>query len=130
MGSVVDLMMGGGRRHFLPSSDGGKRKDDVNLIDWAKEKGFTYVADRKELTSALDGGKTVSLPFLGLFSSSHMSYELDRDDTEQPSLLEMTKIALDSLEEASNGNDKGTSGASIMYRFPVLCEDRLVNERV
>ena len=109
MGSVVDLMMGGGRRHFLPSSDGGKRKDDVNLIDWAKEKGFTYVADKKQLTSALDGGKTVSLPFLGLFSSSHMSYELDRDDTEQPSLLEMTKIALASLEEASSGSDKGTS---------------------
>lgn len=125
---MVDLLMGGGRRHFLPSSDGGKRKDDVNLIDWAKEKGFTYAADKKELTSALDGEKTVSLPFLGLFSSSHMSYELDRDDEEQPSLLEMTRIALASLEEASSGSEKGTSDASVMYS--VFCEDRLVNEQV
>ncbi|SPO07155.1 related to alkaline phosphatase [Cephalotrichum gorgonifer] len=107
LGSVVDILMGGGRKHFLPPSEDGSRDDDVNLVEWAKEKGYTYVSDKRELISALDSGESVPLPFLGLFASDHLSYELDRDDSEQPSLLEMTKIALASLREASSGNDKG-----------------------
>lgn len=107
LGSVVDLLMGGGRRHFLPSSEDGDREDDVNLVEWAKDNGWDYASDKSELEPLLDGGQTLSLPFLGLFASSHMSYELDRDDKEQPSLLEMTKIALASLENASTGSDKG-----------------------
>lgn len=99
--------MGGGREHFLPSSEDGSREDDVNLIEWAKSNGWDYAADKSEMEPLLEGGDTLSLPFLGLFASSHMSYELDRDDSEQPSLLEMTKIALASLENASSGNDKG-----------------------
>ena len=101
--------MGGGRRHFLPSSENGSRKDDVNLVEWAKEKGWGYAADKSELEPLLDDGETISLPFLGLFASSHMSFELDRDDNEQPSLLDMAKIAIASLEKASSESDNGTS---------------------
>lgn len=100
--------MGGGRQHFLPTSEDGDREDGVNLVDWAQEKGWNYAADKSELTSSLDGGETLSLPFLGLFASSHMDYELDRDDTEQPSLLDMTRIALASLEDASREKERGS----------------------
>lgn len=106
--------MGGGRKHFLPASEDGDREDDVNLIDWATSNGWDYAADKSELEPLLDGGETLSLPFLGLFASSHMSYELDRDDSEQPSLLEMTKIALASLENASSGNDQGMSSSPML----------------
>lgn len=108
LGSVIDILLGGGRQHFLPASEDGDREDDVNLIEWAKEKGWGYAADKSELTSSLGGGETVSLPFLGLFASSHLAYELDRDDDEQPSLLDMARIALASLEKASSESNKGT----------------------
>ena len=39
---------------------------------------------------------------LGLFSMSHMDYEVERT-SEQPSLAEMTRAALERLERAPNG---------------------------
>ena len=39
---------------------------------------------------------------LGLFSMSHMDYEVERTP-EQPSLAEMTRAALERLERAPNG---------------------------
>ncbi|MBE3044490.1 alkaline phosphatase [Candidatus Bathyarchaeota archaeon] len=124
LGSVVDIIMGGGRRHFLPASEDGKREDDLNLIEWAKEQGYGYAADKSELSPLLDG-ETVSLPFLGLFASDHMSYDLDRDDNVQPSLLDMTKLALASLVKASDRSEKGTP-----WLLPTLTTgDRPANSR-
>lgn len=105
-GVYIDLVLGGGRRQYLPKKDGGKRTDGVDLVSWAKEQGYGYAADRAAFDGAAADGK-VPLPFLGLFSSSHMAYELDRDDAKEPSLLDMTKTALASLEAASEGSDKG-----------------------
>jgi len=36
-----------------------------------------------------------------------MAYELDRNRAKEPSLLDMTKVALASLEKASSGDEKG-----------------------
>lgn len=122
--------MGGGRRHFLPSSEDGDREDDVNLVEWAKQNGWASAFDKSELESLLGGGQTLSLPFLGLFASSHMSFELDRDDNEQPSLLDMAKIALASLEKASSGNDKGMRilpGALVLVTDVLTVECRLLH---
>jgi alkaline phosphatase len=98
--------MGGGRRHYLPKAAGGRRTDDVNLIEWAKEQGYTYAEDKSDFEDATTDGK-LSLPFLGLFASSHMSYELDRDVEKQASLLEMTKTAVESLQHASKDSEHG-----------------------
>ena len=38
LGSGVDVLFGGGARHFIPKADGGKRTDGVNLIDAMKAK--------------------------------------------------------------------------------------------
>lgn len=110
LGSVVDILMGGGRRHFLPSSKGGKRSDDVDLVEWATKKaGFTYASDKKGFKGAMGNSTNgvLPLPFLGLYSSSHMSYELDRDEDKQPSLLEMVTASLRTLEKASRNSTKG-----------------------
>lgn len=42
---------------------------------------------------------------LGLFEDSHMMYEHDREETEEdePSLMEMTKAAIDLLSQKHNG---------------------------
>ena len=47
----------------------------------------------------------MSFRIAGLFASSHMSYEVDRDRTPngQPSLSEMSKAAINRLVKADNG---------------------------
>jgi len=47
------------------------------------------------------------LPLLGLFTLDHMSYEIDRDPTIEPSLKEMTEKAIRILEKATADSDKG-----------------------
>lgn len=93
--SGVDVLLGGGKRHFIP--EGGKRKDGRDLIAEAKELGFTYVETADEMKNA-DTEK-----LLGLFASSHLAYEIDRETTQQPSLAEMTQKAIDILSKNNEG---------------------------
>jgi alkaline phosphatase len=44
---------------------------------------------------------------MGLFTASHMSYEVDRDPAVEPSLLEMTKTALETLKQATRNTKQG-----------------------
>ncbi|KAJ1951478.1 vacuolar alkaline phosphatase [Linderina macrospora] len=97
----VDLMFGGGRCQFLPKShDEGCRSDEVDVWDLAKRAGYTRLASRSTLDSS--DPSDISLPVLGLFAHGHMSYEIDRDPKEQPSLTEMTTKALDILDHNSD----------------------------
>jgi alkaline phosphatase len=101
---IIDVAMGGGRRAFLPSNmkgeegDDGRREDGRNLIAEGMEKGWAY-AWNKESAAALplDGSK----PILALFESSHMQFEADR--TDEPSLAEMTEVAIKVLSTNPNG---------------------------
>ena len=93
----VTVLLGGGKRYFLPSDKGGKRTDGRNLIEEAKSKGYTFVETKPDMNS-VKGGK-----LLGLFTSSHMSYELDRYTMSEPSLAEMTGKALEILSQDPDG---------------------------
>jgi len=110
LGRVVDLMLGGGRCHFLANStEGSCRMDDVDVAGIAQEKyGWTY-ADDREGFDALKGGEDVTLPVLGLFARNDIPFELDRRNMADvyPSLSEMTKTALRALEKATEKSDKG-----------------------
>ena len=93
-----DLLLGGGRDHFLPKGQpGSKRRDGNDLIAAFKKKGYAYAADKRELAAVK--GKV-----LGLFSLQEMSFELDRDKEKEPSVSEMTQAAIRILEE---GNQRG-----------------------
>lgn len=110
LGRTADLIMGGGRCFFLPNTtDGGCRKDDVDVTKIAREQhGWTYI-DSREGFDALDGGNKVNLPLLGLLAPSNVPFELDRrnqNDT-YPSLKEMATTALRALERATKDSDKG-----------------------
>lgn len=103
---TVDLLIGGGKCHFIPQTEEGScREDDTNLISKAKENGWTYV-DQKEEFLSLDYSST-SLPFMGFFADEKMAYEIDRDDTKEPSLAEMTTFALNLLAEQTKDKDQG-----------------------
>ena len=89
-----DLLMGGGRDHFLPKGQPGScRKDDRDMIDSFKKRGYTYVSDKHELAHA-KGAK-----ILGLFSLRDMSFEIDRDKNIEPSIYDMTQAAIRLLQE-------------------------------
>lgn len=109
LGRVVDLMLGGGRCHFLPNNtDGSCRNDDKDVVAMAKKNGFSYVDDRKSF-DGLNLGSAVKLPLLGLFARTDIPYEVDRRQMNDvyPSLDEMARTALKALSEATRDNEKG-----------------------
>lgn len=87
----VDVVLGGGMQFF--SARG--RRDNVDLVAEFADKGYAAVHDRESLL-ALDGG---AKKLLGLYSDSHVPYEIDRLNSESlkqsvPSLEEMSIAAL------------------------------------
>ncbi|QRV78782.1 alkaline phosphatase [Ceratobasidium sp. AG-Ba] len=107
LGRVVDLALGGGLQMFWPNTTTGSvRKDNRDLLVEAKRAGFNVFTTRAGF-DALQGGRSAKLPYMGLFTPSHMSYEIDRDPKLEPSLLEMTKTALETLKRATKNSKKG-----------------------
>ncbi|MEO0559458.1 MAG: alkaline phosphatase [Bacteroidota bacterium] len=91
--SGVELLMGGGRPFFIDRTDGR------NLADELASAGYTIALDGEGF-AAIDG-----LPVVALLADSHLAYEIDRDETDQPSLAEMTRKAIDLL--AASSGDEG-----------------------
>ncbi len=97
LGEGLHVIFGGGRRHFLPTSasddDGvpGRRSDGRDLLTELRQRGYRYVSNRQGLNSLGGSGRAI-----GLFASSHLAYETDRDSGE-PSLEEMTRKAIQIL---------------------------------
>ncbi|EQK99854.1 repressible alkaline phosphatase precursor [Ophiocordyceps sinensis CO18] len=110
LGRSVDLMLGGGRCHFLSNSSSGScRQDNVDVVRMAQEKyGWTY-ADNREDFDSLKGGENAQLPLLGLFATADVPFEMDRKKMNNvfPSLSEMAGTALRALEKATADSDKG-----------------------
>ena len=99
LGDGVDVVLGGGLRHFLPKeASGSSRSDSRDLVAELKAKGYSYAANKTDFDKLPASGK-----LLGLFTTSHMAYDLDRDASKEPSLAEMTARSIDQLK----GNSKG-----------------------
>ena len=111
----IDVVMGGGRRHFLPkdaaanSADAasaieGDRTDGRNLIEeWQSIYPNGIYIDEQQGFEALD--LNAEAPVFALFNESHMLYEADRsnDIAGEPSLTEMTAASLAILDNNPNG---------------------------
>ncbi len=82
----AEVLLGGGAKHF----------DDEALAAFRK-KGYEVVTDRAGL------GRVRTGSVLGLFHEDHMSYELDRGATQEPSLEDMTTKAIDLLGARGKG---------------------------
>lgn len=106
LGPLVDLILGGGRCHYLPGTAGGCRADSRNLVQEAVEKNWTYVGSREEF-DRLDRGNNVLLPLLGLLANTDIPYDIDRNPKEYPSLSEQVEVALKSLSKATEDSDRG-----------------------
>ncbi|XP_071478059.1 alkaline phosphatase-like [Diadema antillarum] len=112
--SFINVILGGGRRVFLPTSepdpeygpDGvtGRRTDGKDLTEvWQSGKESAIYVWNKTAFNDVDPSSTDFL--LGLFEPSHMRYDNDRpnDRAGEPSLAEMTTKAIEILQKDENG---------------------------
>ncbi|OWR53113.1 alkaline phosphatase [Danaus plexippus plexippus] len=111
-GRHFKVIMGGGRREFLPNvtspltNSTGRRRDGVDLTElWHQDKlernaTHQYVTERNELMKVFESD---DLPeyLLGLFQDDHMDYHLQAKD--QPTLEEMVEVAIKVLSRSSKG---------------------------
>jgi alkaline phosphatase len=93
------VLLGGGRKFFLPQDKGGARTDGSNMLDKAILRGFTVVGSKKELaeTTSKRADKV-----LGLFGYSFIPYSWEKESPEQPTLAEMSAAALTLLGASGN----------------------------
>ena len=119
-GTGPDVLMGGGRREFLPNTardpeypgKTGSRGDGRDLIaEWkSRHPAGVYVWNAAQLQSASNDGA-----LLGLFEPDHMQFEHDRptDGAGEPSLKDMTQAAIARLSKNPNGYVLLVEGARI-----------------
>jgi alkaline phosphatase len=87
----------------------GNRADDIDLVDYAvTQRNYTYVNSRDALLAVgnnLAQYGSSGKKLLGLFNASHASYEQDRQTSAawEPSLADMTRVAIQVLQAKSNG---------------------------
>lgn len=94
----LSLALGGGRYMF----ESDERLDKVDLTEsWsAKSDAHAYVSNAAEFR-AIPAAEARNV--LGLFTGSHVSYEADRNDAEEPSLEEMTVYAIENMSAREGG---------------------------
>ncbi len=119
---MPDVLLGGGRASLLPQSrQGSTRDDNRNLIKEFEDKGFAYAGTRTKLRRVMAGPTPDKL--LGTFTLGHLNVYLDREHSpdpealgdfpDQPTLVEMTKAALQVLCQNDNGFFLMVEAASI-----------------
>jgi alkaline phosphatase len=95
--SDINILFGGRKAFFLPQSEKGRRKDGRNLVNDARGNGYLVIETAEEMKK-VQGEK-----ILGLFNMGNMVYEIDRKESTEPSLAEMTSKALDLLSKDADG---------------------------
>jgi alkaline phosphatase len=107
LGTGVDVLMGGISyfwRPFNATTTPKGRPDGRDLVAELQAKGYNYSNDLTTLNAlATTAGTKVIALYDQALSQGHMSYELDRDPTKEPSLSQMTAKAIDILSKNSNG---------------------------
>jgi alkaline phosphatase len=105
LGKGVDVLLGGVSYYWKPhnpTTTPRGRPDGRDLVAELQAKGYNAASD---LTSFNAAG--TDKPLIGLFDQAltqgHMSYELDRDPTKEPSIAQMTTKAIDILSKNPNG---------------------------
>ena len=97
----MKVVLGGGRTDFQPEGEGGRRKDGRDLVAEWQAKGVQVVRSKAELETAQggDSGRVV-----GLFSGGALAFANQMESgSEQPSLADMTRRAIDLLKSQRKG---------------------------
>lgn len=121
-GTGPDVMLGGGRGNFMPSTQQdpeypdirGRREDGRDLVaEWrARHPAGSYAWNAAQL-----GAAPADAPLLGLFEPDRMHYVRDaaQDRAGAPSLADMTRAAISRLQARDDGYVLLVEGALIDY---------------
>ena len=137
----VRVLLGGGRRHFLPGADGGTRSDGRHVLNEFTAAGYTSL-DAPAVRSLL-GTRNAPARIVGLLHPSHLPVAYDKvgagrysDEMaesrnagyrETPMLEELTELALRSLSQHSPaGFYLMVEGASIDKRAHAVDAERTI----
>lgn len=111
----IDVVMGGGRRHFLPNDAQANSPDAVSEIEGDRTDGRNLTTEWQEMyengvyiydQAGFDDLDTETTErVFALFNESHMQYEADRsnDVAGEPSIAQMTEAAVNVLDNNENG---------------------------
>lgn len=132
-GDGFEIALGGGRQRFLPASAAGSanprnwRQDGRDLTsEWRQRSPrHVYVQNRTELAAAPPDAHV-----LGLLAIDHMAFEHDRDPAIEPSLAEMTAIAIRRLQNEPNGYVLLIEGGRIDHAHHAGLARHALNETV
>jgi alkaline phosphatase len=101
--SHIDVVLGGGEQYFKPANatDEWGRPDGRNLEDEANNDGYRVVHSRDELNEIYTWP---THRILGLFADDQFYYSsLQPENCRQPSLAEMTRVAVSTLNHNLDG---------------------------
>ncbi len=116
--SGVYVILSGGEQWLLPENvtgvhGKGKRTDGINLIDRAKELGYTVVYNKEELFAA----RKTATKLLGVFASNHTFNDTTEENLRKkglplyvygsPTIAEMSAVALEVLARNPKSTTKG-----------------------
>lgn len=109
--SGVDVILSGGEEWFLPEgvsgvhTKSGKRKDNINLVETARQLGYAIVYDKDELANLSDTVTKV----IGIFAEKHTFNDFSEEELADrnlpdykesaPSVKEMTEAAIKILSK-------------------------------
>nr|WP_236567355.1 alkaline phosphatase [Geobacillus sp. TFV-3] len=95
----IEVVLGGGKEALIPGSGKNNRKDNENLLEVIKEKGYDIVETRDELL------RSKSDKIWGIFANDAMAQDMNRSYTRanEPTLAEMTKKAIETLSKDQDG---------------------------
>jgi alkaline phosphatase len=97
----VDIAMGGGAAQFLPSTKGGDRQDNRDLLLELRGNGFDIVRTRTELET-IPAWRRPKL--FGVFGNGDLAFANQVEErNQQPSLLDMVRRAIQLLQYNTGG---------------------------
>jgi alkaline phosphatase len=106
--SGIDIVLGGGEAYFTPANATNEwgRRDGRNLLNEAKDRGYEIIRTRDELNN-VSTWPTLTFStrqLFGLFAPGQFYFSsLQPENRRQPSLAEMTRVAISSLNYDRNG---------------------------
>jgi alkaline phosphatase len=101
--SRIDVVLGGGEQYFVPANATNEwgRRDGRDLVTDAKNAGYTIVRTRDELNNV---STWPTRKLFGLFAPDQFYFSsLQPDNRRQPSLAEMTRVAVSTLNHNIDG---------------------------
>ncbi len=99
--AAIDVVLGGGAADFLPIGKGGRRGDDLDLIQEMRDRGYEVSQNLEDL-DAVPRWRRAKV--FGLFAQAELAFsdEVGRGG-DQPSLSDMVRRAIELLQFNSGG---------------------------